>query len=130
MPWLLRDDSRTSALKAALASATTNPPSAGLERLFALGMDAYLLSRVIPYLESKSGVTLSGVSGDRLEVGGSGHIERHLDWAQFENGEPELLDDREVSYVYENIQPDPWTQTDRTSGAGTLGGTPGSAISY
>ncbi|GAH30356.1 unnamed protein product, partial [marine sediment metagenome] len=58
-------------------------PRGSLQRLFALGMDAYLLSRVIPYLEGKPSLLLKGVSGDRLRLDENGHIQRQLTWARF-----------------------------------------------
>lgn len=128
MPWVLRNDNRTTMLKSLVEAAS--PPQTGLERLFALGMDAYLLSRVIPYLEPRTAITLSGVSGDRLLVGKSGHIERRLTWAEFENGAPEILDDMEVSYIYENIQPDQWQGAAGAPDTGTAVGTQGASFPY
>jgi hypothetical protein len=128
MPWLLSDDTRATTLKVSVEA--VSPPAPGLERLFALGMDAYLLSRVVPYLETGTATTLSGVSGDRLVIGSSGHIERKLSWARFEGGVPVPLDDKEVSYIYEDIQPDPWARAGGTSEEGTTGGAPGTPFPY
>ncbi|MFC1680569.1 penicillin-binding protein activator [Pseudomonadota bacterium] len=121
MPWLLRNDNRTVMLRSAIEA--PNPPPDGLQRLFALGMDVYLLSGVIPYLEPGAGTVLRGVSGDQLVIRNSGHIDRRLSWARFENGIPELLYDKEVSYFYESIQSDTWTRPGGSSGAGSAGGT-------
>ena len=128
MPWLLGNDIRATMLKASVEAVSL--PAPGLERLFALGMDAYLLSRVVPYLETGTATTLSGVSGDRLVIGSSGHIERKLSWARFAGGVPVPLDDKEVSYIYEDIQPDPWARAGGTSEEGTTGGAPGTPFPY
>jgi outer membrane PBP1 activator LpoA protein len=128
MPWLLRDDSRSTIIRSLVEA--DHPPQAGLERLFALGMDAYLLSRVIPYLEPGTPLMLKGVSGDRLVIGKSGQIERHLEWARFENGAPALIDDMEVTFIYEDIQ----TNTSENSGAASekrqSGGATGASLPY
>ncbi len=121
MPWLLRNDNRAATLRSTVEAG--NPPQSGLERMFALGIDAYLLSRVIPYLDPRTSITLTGVSGDRLVIGASGHIERQLIWARFENGVPSVLDDMEVGYIYEDIQTGLWEQSGGALGTGPIGGT-------
>ncbi len=121
MPWLLRNGNRAATLRSTVEAG--NPPQSGLERMFALGIDAYLLSRVIPYLDPRTSITLTGVSGDRLVIGESGHIERQLIWARFENGVPSVLDDMEVGYIYEDIQTGLWEQSGGALETGRIGGT-------
>ncbi len=90
MPWMLASDARIEELRANLQGAWPYAHSP-LDRLYALGMDAY---SVIPHLHRLSadqtarfgGVT-SGLSIDR-----DGHLHRQLLWARFKKGVPQLLD--------------------------------------
>ena len=108
MPWLLRNDNRAKLLHASVEGKKQN--EGNLKRLFALGMDAYLLSRVLPYLDADASVTLKGVTADRLNINKNRHIERQLTWARFEKGEPSILDTLEGTEGYENIEPDQMEQ--------------------
>lgn len=126
MPWLLRNDSRAKLLRAAVQPKKRN--KADLERLFALGMDAYLLSRVIPYLEPDMTMALKGVTADHLNISKDQHIERRLTWARFENGEPSILESMEGTDGYENIQPDQIEQIGPPLGARPASGAPSLSI--
>jgi len=128
MPWLLLDDKRSQMLRASVASQTQARGS--LERLFALGMDAYLLSRVIPYLEGKPSLLLRGVSGERLSLDKNGHIRRQLTWARFEEGVPGVLDYMEGTDSYENIQPEDNRPPGSASGARPTSGTESLPVPY
>lgn len=90
MPWMLVGDGRVAELRKALQS---NWPYAhsGLDRLFALGVDAYA---VIPYLNrlsSENAVRFGGVTSG-LSLGRGGRLHRQLLWAQFRKGVPVLVD--------------------------------------
>ena len=90
MPWMLVGDGRVAELRASLQANWPHAHS-GLDRLFALGVDAYA---VIPYLNRLShenAARFGGVtSGLSLERGGRLH--RQLLWAQFHKGVPVLVD--------------------------------------
>ncbi len=90
MPWMLVGDGRVAELRASLQANWPHAHS-GLDRLFALGVDAYA---VIPYLNRLShenAARFGGVtSGLSLERGGRLH--RQLLWAQFRKGVPVLVD--------------------------------------
>jgi hypothetical protein len=128
MPWLLLDDNRSRMLHASVESQTH--PRGSLQRLFALGMDAYLLSRVIPYLGGKPSLLLKGVSGDRLRLDENGHIQRQLTWARFDEGAPSVLDYMEGTDSYENIQPDENRPPGGTSGVRPASGTASLPVPY
>ena len=128
MPWLLLDDNRSRMLHESVESQTH--PRGSLERLFALGMDAYLLSQVIPYLEGKHSLLLKGVSGDRLRLDENGHIQRQLTWARFDEGAPSVLDYTEGTDSYENIQPDENRAPGATSGVRPASGTASLPVPY
>lgn len=90
MPWMLVGDGRVAELRASLQPNWPHAHS-GLDRLFALGVDAYA---VIPYLNrlnSENAARFGGMtSGLSLERGGRLH--RQLLWAQFRKGVPVLVD--------------------------------------
>lgn len=123
MPWILRTDSRTMLLHRSLSDGQHE--AGALKRLFALGIDAYLLSRVIPYLQPDQTFDLQGLTADRLVIDRDRQIERQLTWAQFRNGEPFVLDFMDRGEGYENFE------TERIGippGPGSLGGTTGSTV--
>ena len=62
----------------------------GKHRLFALGMDAYLLVNQLHGLTTSPGSEVPGHTG-RLSVTSTNQVWRHLDCAVFRKGEPELL---------------------------------------
>jgi len=90
MPWMLVQDGRIEDLR---ATAQGNWPYAhtDLDRLYALGMDAYA---IIPYLDRLStgdATRYNGVtSGLSLEP--NGRLHRQLTWARFRRGAPRLID--------------------------------------
>jgi outer membrane PBP1 activator LpoA protein len=90
MPWMLVGDGRVAELRKTLQP---NWPYAhsGLDRLFALGVDAYA---VIPYLNrlsSENAVRFDGVTSG-LSLGRGGRLHRQMLWAQFRKGVPVLVD--------------------------------------
>ena len=127
MPWLLRNDSRAQLLHASVEAKTQS--EGNLKRLFALGMDAYLLSRVLPYLDADTVVTLKGVTADRLNINKDRHIERQLIWARFEKGEPSILDTLDGTKGYEKIEPDQMEQIYSPLGKRSTSGATGLSIS-
>ena len=133
MPWLLRKDNRSKLLHDTVNE--QRPSKGDLDRLFALGMDAYLLSRVIPYFDLNAAMKLKGFTAERLNIGNDRRIERQLTWAQFEQGEPHVLEPKEAMDGFESIQPDqiesltPFEASTGTStGARTAGGVSGTSL--
>ena len=85
MPWILGSNGP----RAFRAGGTNNPNTyrgTPLDRLFALGMDAYALSSRITALRTIPEARYAGFSG-QLSSDGSGVIRRKLMWAQFQNAE-------------------------------------------
>lgn len=61
-----------------------------LGRLYAMGVDAYRLSKRLPLLKQVEGSSVEGLTG-RLTMTADGKIERQQLWAVFEQGSPRLL---------------------------------------
>lgn len=86
VPWLLDEGSSLHKL----ADKTWPEGHGRLERLFALGVDAYRLQARLLMLRSVPDSQLPGVTG-RLHVGPERHLVRELDWAFFQNGKPQRM---------------------------------------
>jgi len=81
-PWVLRKSMKKDPLR--LQIEANFPDSKGAyAKLYALGADAYKVITNLPALSS--GERLEGFTGD-LELSNTGHIRRHLDWAQYQEG--------------------------------------------
>lgn len=91
-PWVLGENNRfRSAVKEAM------PDIRGqLGRLFAMGADAWNLSKRLPLLRQVEGTTIEGQTG-KLTMTPQGSIHREQLWAQFRNGVPERLPQLEDS---------------------------------
>lgn len=90
MPWVLATQGRIEALKDSLEG-DWQGRSTPLDRLYALGMDAY---GVIPHLQrlhSDPYARYAGVTGG-LSMDQQGRIHRQLVWARFSKGVPVMLD--------------------------------------
>lgn len=90
MPWMLVGDGRIAELRKTLQPGTAYART-GLDRLFALGVDAYALIPQLDRLGSENGARFGGVTSG-LSVGNGGRLHRQLLWAQFRKGVPVLLD--------------------------------------
>jgi outer membrane PBP1 activator LpoA protein len=90
MPWMLVGDGRVAELRKTLQP---NWPYAhtGLDRLFALGVDAYAIIPHLNRLSSENAVRFGGVTSG-LSLGRDGRLHRQLLWAQFRKGVPMLVD--------------------------------------
>jgi outer membrane PBP1 activator LpoA protein len=90
MPWMLVGDGRVAELRKALQP---NWPYAhsGLDRLFALGVDAYAIVPHLNRLSSENAVRFGGVTSG-LSLGRGGRLHRQLLWAKFQKGVPVLVD--------------------------------------
>jgi outer membrane PBP1 activator LpoA protein len=90
MPWMLVGDGRVAELRASLQP---NWPHAhtGLDRLFALGVDAYAIVPHLNRLAGENAVRFDGITSG-LSLGRGGRLHRQLLWAQFKKGVPVLVD--------------------------------------
>ena len=90
MPWMLMSEGNVEALRKTLQP---NWPYAhtGLDRLFALGVDAYAVIPHLNQLSSENAVRFGGVTSG-LSLGRGGRLHRQLLWAQFRKGAPVLVD--------------------------------------
>lgn len=88
MPWTLEDTGPVAELRDTVQH---NWPSnfSGNSRFYALGFDAY---RLLPLLYNSHGISqaVPGVTG-QLSLDPDGRVHRDLDWAEFDDGVPELL---------------------------------------
>jgi hypothetical protein len=90
MPWILVGDGRVAELRAALQPSWPYAHS-GLDRLFALGVDAYAIVPHLNRLSSENAVRFNGVTSG-LSLGRGGRLHRQLLWARFKKGVPVLVD--------------------------------------
>lgn len=85
-PWILADDNQfRSVVREAMPDVRGQ-----LGRLFAMGADAWNLSKRLPLLQQVEGSSIDGQTG-RLTMTPEGSIHREQLWAQFRNGTPEKL---------------------------------------
>lgn len=85
-PWTLEENN---ALRAE-ASEHLSGTQGQLGRLFAMGADAWQLSKRLPLLRQVESAEIEGQTGT-LTMADDGSIHRKQLWAQFRNGRPELL---------------------------------------
>jgi len=90
MPWMLVGDGRVAELRARLQAGWPHAQT-GLDRLFALGIDAYAILPQLNRLSSENAVRFGGVTSG-LSLGRGGRLHRQLLWAQFRKGVPTLID--------------------------------------
>lgn len=90
MPWTLDAQSPQQALR---KIAELKAHRGQLQRLVALGIDAYQLVSLVPMLESHPYERYRGETGG-LHVAPDHRILRQLLWARFERGQPKLLQER------------------------------------
>ncbi len=89
MPWTLNAPSTRQGLKQQ-HSEEFRPHGGQLQRLLAMGIDAYQLVPLLPLLESHPYERYRGESG-KLRVAEGRRIDRRLQWARFERGIAKLL---------------------------------------
>jgi len=86
MPWLVRTSGRFD--RTTLPFALNTPYRYSVtDRLFALGMDAYVLNRLATCMHADPQQTYAGASG-LLSVGWDGRVHRISDWVRFTDGLP------------------------------------------
>jgi hypothetical protein len=91
MPWVLRDSGQVEIMRSSLPASAKYRNSA-LDRLFALGMDAYA---IMPRLEQLAGASFlrhRGFTGV-LTINSNGLVERDLTWARFNQARPVPIPD-------------------------------------
>jgi uncharacterized protein len=89
IPWVFDQSDVLSNVKQQIASRWPNSYQRNL-RLYALGVDAYRLTNNLPRLAAQPGTTISGATG-QLYLDDKQHVLRHLPWAQFRGGVPQLI---------------------------------------
>ncbi len=128
MPWILRSDERMILLRKAVGRQIE--PGGPLDRLYALGVDAYAMAKSLRFLNTRQGAMLVGVTA-MLRVDQHNRVRRQLTWARFQDGVPvvdELLQDYQ-GYMISNVQTDWPRPNDFPSEDGPQGGTTGTPIS-
>ena len=88
IPWVLGDDNELRTRATENLSNTRGQPG----RLFAMGADAWQLSKRLPLLRQVENASISGQTGV-LTMTPQGSIHREQLWAQFRNGVPEAIPD-------------------------------------
>lgn len=90
MPWMLVNSGRVQALREKLQR---NWPYAysDLDRLYALGVDAYAIVPHLNRISTDPTANFDGVTSI-LSLGPGGRLHRQLTWAQFSKGVPRLVD--------------------------------------
>jgi hypothetical protein len=90
MPWMISKDERITVLRATLQDGWPGQHTQ-LDRLFALGMDAYRIMPQLNHLLNDPLTRVNGASGG-ITVDRGGRVHRQLIWAKFENGVPRLVE--------------------------------------
>ncbi len=91
MPWMLVGNGKVEALRDELQHGNWLYAHTPLDRLYALGVDAYSIIPQLNRLSTENGVHFDGVTSG-LSIGPDGRLRRQLLWAQFRQGVPQLLD--------------------------------------
>ena len=86
MPWLLLDSGVYRNIRENLPQGN-NYHNRSLDRLFALGIDAYQLLFRLEQMKSNPVLSFQGATG-QLSLAADGHVLRRLEWARFDGGLP------------------------------------------
>ncbi len=92
MPWILDTDAGNRRLRRAIKKYFDIVPDSQLNRLYALGVDAYNVIFALASLQSQPYQRFDGETGT-LMMDDRGRLHRRLSWAIFERGVPRLLPD-------------------------------------
>ncbi len=90
MPWILDTSSGNRKLRRNIKKNLSIAPGSQINRLYALGVDAYNVIPALASLQSQSYERFDGETGT-LMMDDSGRLQRELSWAVFERGIPRLL---------------------------------------
>lgn len=90
MPWILVGDGKIEHLRATLQRDWPYAHTQ-LDRLYALGIDAYAIIPQLNRISTENAVYFSGVTSG-LSLGRGGRLQRQLLWARFTKGVPKLMD--------------------------------------
>jgi len=91
MPWMLREVGRVGVLRNSLQADWQGGKHTQLDRLYALGVDSYMLLPQLEKMRDDRDLVLDGVTAS-LAMTRNLRIQRRLVWARFEEGIPVLLD--------------------------------------
>jgi len=118
MPWLLNEYGRIPAMKERIQKDWPGRQTA-LDRLYALGADAYSLVFRLPWLRAGSDARLSGATAS-LSLDHGNRITRNLTWARFEKGRPVIkdviIDDQALESISLESRENPAPVSRRTGG--------------
>ncbi|WP_250829195.1 penicillin-binding protein activator [Marinobacter sediminum] len=109
IPWVLSEANELRTQSANYLSGTRGQ----VGRLFAMGADAWKLSKRLPLLRQIETASVNGETGV-LTMTPEGSIHREQTWAQFRNGVPELLPELEKP-MSESNAPEASTDTENTA---------------
>src|SRR5690554_1294397 len=98
IPWVLGEDTELRTESTKYLSGTRGQ----LGRLFAMGADAWQLSKRLPLLRQVESASLNGQTGI-LTMTPEGSIHRQQMWAQFQQGAPKLLQEISTSPTTEQL---------------------------
>ena len=91
MPWMLSDVGRVEVLRNSLQKDWQGGKRTQLDRLYALGIDSYMLLPQLEKMRDDRDLVLDGVTAS-LAMTRNLRVQRRLVWARFEQGKPVLLD--------------------------------------
>jgi outer membrane PBP1 activator LpoA protein len=115
MPWMLVGDGKVQNLRDTLQRDWPYAHTQ-LDRLYALGVDAYAIIPQLNRISNDASLHFSGVTSG-LSLDRDGHLHRQLLWAQFRKGVPQLLD---TFFKYKGqFEVDDETQTSQPPKPGT-----------
>ncbi len=90
MPWVLSENSTNNSIRSDIDEYITNSGKQ-LQRLYALGIDAFNIIAAINPLKTYSYERYDGETGS-LSIDENNRINRQLTWVRFRSGQPTLLD--------------------------------------
>jgi len=90
MPWVLSENSSNNSIRSEIDDYITTPGKQ-LQRLYALGIDAFNIIAAINPLKTYSYERYDGETGS-LSIDENNRVNRQLTWVRFRSGQPTLLD--------------------------------------
>ena len=101
MPWMLLHESKLAELRTLLQTGWPHAQTF-LDRLFALGVDAYAIIPQLNRLRADPSLHFNGVTSG-LSLDASGRLHRQLLWARFRRGEPQVIDTFFKQNIYSHL---------------------------
>jgi len=115
IPWMISNSGRIAALRQTIQSEWPGARTQ-LDRLYALGVDAYLLLPHLQRLRQDPGLHIDGATGS-LSVDADGRVQHQLVWARFEKGLPVPLENRYGQLEWPAARPAPRLAATPAAGA-------------